>query len=368
MIRREIDTLLTQMGYRFFQSNLSDTGIYYKYYQEGFHLVAAIDLRAGNAITPEQHRGLIERMLAAFYHPQSILMDFPDGFPVYHVEALTLLLGDDTELLKRLCMDCANTWAYLLGQQRLLIYENQPGDFFGLRQQLESMGTFYAGTGAAQPEVRQSIWERMKRWLYVTCKIRVGEYVPYITIGLIAANVIVYLVMELLGDTQDGVYIAMYGGLYPPLLTEEHEWWRLLTAGFIHFGAAHLVNNMLLLYCMGSRLERVAGHARMLVIYLISLLGGSLLSFAMMLHTGDYAVSAGASGAVYGIIGGFLWMAILHRGRLQGITVKGLVFMILLMIYYGVSSGGVDNWGHIGGLLSGFLITVILCHRKYQKY
>lgn len=367
MIQREIDTLLTQLGYRFFQNNLSDTGIYYKYYKEGFHVVVAMDLRAGNVITPEQHKIMIEQILGSFYHPKSILTDFPDGFPVYHVEALTLFVGENMELLKKLCAACANTWAYLSVQRRLLIYENQPGDFFGLREALESMGTFYteAETSAT---AQQGLWERIQRWLWVKCGIRVGEYVPYVTIGLIAANLIVYLIMELFGDTQDGIYVAIYGGLYPPLLTEAHEWWRLLTAGFIHFGAAHLVNNMILLYCMGSRLERVTGHLRMLVIYLVSLLGGSMLSLTMMLYTNDYAVSAGASGAVYGVIGGFLWMAILFRGRLQGITVKGLVFMILLMIYYGVASSGIDNWGHIGGLLAGFLITAILCHRKSQKY
>ena len=368
MIQREIDALFTQLGYRFLPNNFRDTGIYYKYYKEGFHVVVAMDVRAGNVITPEQHKIMIEQVMGSFYQPKSILSDFPDGFPVYHVETLTLFVGEDMELLKGLCVECINAWAYLSLQRRLLIYENQPGDFFGLRQALETMGTFDARAEDLKAPAEQGLRARIERWLWVKCGIRVGEYASYVTIGLIAANVIVYLIMELFGDTQDGMYVAMYGGLYPPLLTEGHEWWRLLTAGFIHFGAAHLVNNMILLYCMGSRLERVTGHLRMLVIYLVSLVGGTMLSLTMMLHTNDYAVSAGASGAVYGIIGGFLWMVILFRGRLQGITAKGLVFMILLMIYYGVTSSGIDNWGHIGGLVAGFIITAILCHRKSQKY
>lgn len=368
MIQREIDALFMQLGYRFLPSNLNGAGIYYKYYQEGFHVVLTMDMRKGNEITAEQHKAMVERILGSFYHPQSILSDFPDGFPVYHVETLTVFVGEDMELLKGLCAECADTWAYLSLQRRLLIYENQPGDFFGLRQALETLGVYEADGGTADNFKPSGIKARFEHWLWVKFGIRVGEFIPYVTTGLVLMNVIVYLVMELLGNTQDGMFVAMYGGLYPPLLTEEHQWWRLLTAGFIHFGAAHLVNNMLLLYCMGSRLEHVVGHMRLLVIYLVSLLGGSLLSLNMMIHTNDYAVSAGASGAVYGVIGGFLWMVILSRGRLQGITAKRLVFMILLMIYYGVISSGIDNWGHIGGLLAGFFITVILCHRKSQKY
>ena len=373
MIQREIDALFMQLGYRFLPSNLKDAGIYYKYYQEGFHVVLAMDVSTGKIITAEQHKAMVERMLSGFYQPNSILKDFPDGFPVYHVEALTLFVGEDAEILKQLCTECMNAWAYLLPQRRLLIYENQPGDFFGLKEAVETLGTFApgtgaVGTGAAVENGQRGLHARLQNWLWVKCGVRVGEYIPYVTIGLILVNAIVYLVMEMIGDTQDGMFVAAFGGLYPTLVTEGQQWWRFLTAGFIHFGAAHLVNNMLLLYCMGSRLERVAGHIRMLVIYVVSLLGGSCLSLAMMLYTKDYAVSAGASGAVYGVIGAFLWLVILYRGRLQGISAKGLIFMILLMIYYGVTSSGIDNWGHIGGLLTGFLITMILCHRKSQKY
>lgn len=74
---------------------------------------------------------------------------------------------------------------------------------------------------------------------------------------------------------------------------------RVITAGFLHFGAVHLVNNMVILYCMGSRLERVTGHLKYFLIYLVSLIGAGLLSYGMMLRTGDYAVSAGASGAIF---------------------------------------------------------------------
>ena len=70
--------------------------------------------------------------------------------------------------------------------------------------------------------------------------------------------------------------------MYPDFIRINHEWWRIITAGFLHFGAVHLVNNMVILYCMGSRLERVTGHLKYFLIYLVSLIGAGLLSYGMM--------------------------------------------------------------------------------------
>lgn len=346
-------------GYRFCQGTPKEVGIYYKYYKEGFHVVLSVELSGGYRITPEQQRIMEERVLSSFYHPQGVLSDFPEGFPVYHVEVLTLLVGGG-ETGRQLCTQCRNIWQYEPETGRLRIFENQPGDFFGLRQTLENeIDKKHENNG------KNSIKTPLKDAIR---SMKSAGGLPYVTLALVMMNVFVYLVMELAGDTTDGLFVAKYGGMYPMALTDKHEWWRLFTAGFIHFGAAHLINNMVILYCMGSRLERVVGHMRFAVIYLISLLGGSLLSFAMMLYTQDYAVSAGASGAIFGVVGGFLWVVILHRGRLERITARGLLFMIALTVYYGFSSAGIDNWGHIGGVLTGFVTTVILYHRKYQKY
>lgn len=367
MVREEINEVFVKAGYRFCKGKPEETGIYYKYYQEGFHVVIAIDLEHGYEMTPEQHHIMEERLMGSFYHPEKVLADFPDGFPVYHVETLTLIIGGPSDQMRRLCSQCQNIWAYLPKERRLLIYENQPGDFFGLRQRLEELQNGHEAWSTRQKEYdgKNAANGINLSWKE---KIRYGKNLPYVTLGLMAVNVIVYLVMELAGNTRDGLFVASYGGMYPTFLLYNRQWWRLLTAGFIHFGAAHLVNNMIILYCMGSRLERTVGHLRLFLIYILSLLGGSLLSFGMMCYTGDYAVSAGASGAIFGIIGGFLWALILHRGHLEGITVRGMIFMIVLMIYYGFSSSGIDNWGHIGGMMTGLLITAILYHRKCQKY
>ena len=376
-----VANVLRGEGYRYCHTNLAEAGIYYKYYQEGFHIVMAVNLSGGNRFSVQQYRSMEEHAMDLFYHPQGRLGDFPDGFPVYHVEMLTLLIGGDSEVERKVCAECRNVWVYQPRSGRLLIYENQPGDFFGLRGALEQG----AGTGGAEEMSRQGTgaggWAETSRQgtgaAYAsaqnTAKNRLGILwknirAEYVTIALVVANVITYLVLEWLGDTTNGFFMAEHGAMYPDFIRINHEWWRIITAGFLHFGAVHLVNNMVILYCMGSRLERVTGHLKYFLIYLVSLIGAGLLSYGMMLRTGDYAVSAGASGAIFGVIGGFLWIVILHRGRFEQITTRGIMMMIVLTIYYGFSSAGIDNWGHIGGLLAGFSATVILYHRNRQKY
>lgn len=389
-----VANVLRGEGYRYCHTNLAEAGIYYKYYQEGFHIVMAVNLSGGNRFSVQQYRSMEEHAMDLFYHPQGRLGDFPDGFPVYHVEMLTLLIGGDSEVERKVCAECRNVWVYQPRSGRLLIYENQPGDFFGLRGALEQG----AGTGGAEEMSRQGTgaggWAETSRqgagaggWAETswqgtgaayasaqnTAKNRLGILwknirAEYVTIALVVANVITYLVLEWLGDTTNGFFMAEHGAMYPDFIRINHEWWRIITAGFLHFGTVHLVNNMVILYCMGSRLERVTGHLKYFLIYLVSLIGAGLLSYRMMLRTGDYAVSAGASGAIFGVIGGFLWIVILHRGRFEQITTRGIMMMIVLTIYYGFSSAGIDNWGHIGGLLAGFSATVILYHRNRQKY
>lgn len=187
--------------------------------------------------------------------------------------------------------------------------------------------------------------------------------VPAMTFSLAAINVIAFFVLELMGDTLDTGFMMQIGAVYPDLLAKKGEYWRLFTATFMHFGFEHLLNNMLILLCAGAILERALGHVKYLILYLCAGIGGSTLSFLQMLRSGDYAVSAGASGAIFGIVGALLWIVIRHRGRYETLTGKGLVFMIVITLYYGISTGGIDNWGHIGGLAMGFLLGALL-YRK----
>jgi rhomboid protease GluP len=347
-MNREIEQVILAQGYRFCTVQPENVGVFYKYYQQGFHVVMMISLDDTKTLTIEQHQVMQERVMDLFYHPQGRLADFPEGYPVYHVELLTLLAGRNTDMMHQLCSVQKNVWGYETKQGRLIIYENQPGDFWGLKSALENC--------RVDSKVTRNIntgfeWKKLS----------------YTTIAIAAINVIVYLILEILGDTQDPFYIASHGGMYPEFLQVNHQWWRIITAMFIHFGLPHLVNNMVIFCCVGSRLERAVGHLKMFVIYMLSGIGGGILSYFMMLYSGDYAVSAGASGAVFGMIGGLIWVVIRHRGRFEGLTVKGMMLMVALSLYYGFSTIGIDNWCHVGGILTGFLAAMILYHKKVEN-
>lgn len=183
------------------------------------------------------------------------------------------------------------------------------------------------------------------------------------TIALIAVNVAVFFILSLFGDTEDAVFMMRHGAMYGYLVTHDHEFYRLFTCLFLHFGIEHLLNNMVILGALGWHLEQQTGRIRFLLIYFGSGLCGNVVSLIFHGAAQEHTVSAGASGAIFGLMGALLWVVIANHGRLGRLSGRGMLVMVALSLYFGLSSSGVDNYAHIGGLLSGFLLALIL-YRK----
>lgn len=184
---------------------------------------------------------------------------------------------------------------------------------------------------------------------------------------MVAVNIIVFLLLEVGGNTQDAQYMAEKGAFYLPWVLEYGEYYRFFTCMFMHFGISHLFNNMLVLVFLGDTLERAVGKVRYLIIYLAGGLGGGFLSFYHEYRTGVNTVSAGASGAVFAVIGALIFVVIINKGQLDNISGQRLLLMAMLSLFQGFSSRGVDNWAHVGGIISGFLLAVLLYHRKPDR-
>lgn len=347
---RRISDFLYQQGYRFCKVKPEQVGVFYKYVQEGFHIVMLVDRTQGYTLSIEQYRHMQDQMMDLFFRPLGRLQDFPEGYPVYHVESISILIGENDRYARTICNNEKNVWVYEPVEQRLIIYENQPGDFFGLKQGIEGITT--SGYKAQEADNRKIAKKK----------------IPFITIGLASINVLIYIILMFLGNTENVAFMASHGAMYPDFISEGNQWWRIITAMFLHFGASHLINNMITLVGLGNRVEYEIGHAKMFIIYLLSGVGGGLSSYYMMLYTNNYAVAAGASGAIFGIVGAMLWLVILNKGNLQGVTTKQMLLMLGLSMYYGFATAGVDNPAHIGGAITGFVLAIILCHRKHQKY
>lgn len=190
---------------------------------------------------------------------------------------------------------------------------------------------------------------------------------PVCMIGLVVINMAVFLLLSFGGMTEDGLYMLNHGAMYTPSFVTYKEYYRIFTCMFLHFGFTHLVNNMVTLAVVGRYVEPVVGKVRFIIIYLVSGLGGSILSVIGDMVTGDYAISAGASGAIFGLTGALLSLTILNHGQIAGITKQSMLLMIGISLYNGFVSEGVDNLAHIGGLLCGFLVTFLLCFQRYSK-
>ena len=184
------------------------------------------------------------------------------------------------------------------------------------------------------------------------------------TILLIILNVLVFLVSESSGSSQDVMHMLDLGAAYTPLITENGEVYRLFTSMFLHFGISHLMNNMLVLFVLGSRLERAVGKLHFLAVYLFGGTAANIISMFLELKTGEYSVSAGASGAVFAVMGAMIYIVLRNRGRLEDLTVRQILIMAAFSLYFGFTSTGVDNAAHVGGILAGLILAALLYHPR----
>jgi len=180
---------------------------------------------------------------------------------------------------------------------------------------------------------------------------------PALTLGIIAANALVYVAMTVSGvswiepNIRDAV---KWGADFGPL-TLSSDWWRLLTSTFVHFGIIHIALNMWCLWNLGTTLEPFMGRKVFGVMYFASGLAASLVSVAW----NPWRVSAGASGAIFGVAGALVSYLALKKTPMDRALVrknlKSLGVFIFYNLLYGVR-GGVDNSAHLGGLVAGLIL------------
>lgn len=178
--------------------------------------------------------------------------------------------------------------------------------------------------------------------------LRVPSHSVIWTYGFLAANILAFLVSMLLGRE-----VAIFLGAKINQLIVQGEWWRLLTAIFLHADFLHIAFNSYALYVFGTRLESIFGQGRFLTLYLLSGISGSALSFAL-----SSRASVGASGAIFGLVGGLAAYYYRYRKQMSAGSrpLANLVTIALYNLFYGLVVPGIDNWGHLGGLLAGLVL------------
>lgn len=170
---------------------------------------------------------------------------------------------------------------------------------------------------------------------------------PIVTYALIIINVIVFL-LSLFNES----IIQMFA-VNRFFIADLGQYYRLFTGIFLHANFLHLIFNMYALYVIGMQLESFLGKGKYLAVYLLSGLGGSMLS---IFFSNGYSV--GASGAIFGLMGALLYFGYHYRVYLDSVVKSQIIPLIILNLLIGFTSTGIDNWAHIGGLVGGILATM----------
>lgn len=180
---------------------------------------------------------------------------------------------------------------------------------------------------------------------------------PFMTYLFLSLNIIVYLItLWRFGTTENTYVLLLMGAKFSPLIIAEQQWWRLLSAAFLHIGIQHLIMNGITLYFLGQELERIMGHWRFTLVYFIAAIGGNVFSFAF-----SDSVSAGASTALFGMFASIIVLSKMYP-RVHALKQRASTYTILIVlnVLNGLIMPGIDNWGHFGGAIYGAIATLVV--------
>lgn len=341
---------MNRMNYSVVKTIPEEVYLLYKIKDNTAYIIINIDYHTEFVLNKEQLEKIRAKVKEIF-----LTADENTGLPGVNrryyddVETFTLIWSEQMTNTKELVHNSASCWLIDVMESRLIVYEHQREDFEGIRDIIEDI-------------------------LYDTNKssgnnsgIFMNGFPGIMNIVIVLINVLVYIGLEWIGDTTDARFMLEHGAMYPPAILEYNQWYRIITSMFMHFGVSHLINNMVILFFLGDNLESMVGKVKYLMIYLISGITGSLLSLWYMTKTNDLAVGAGASGAVFGVIGALIYISIRTRGRYKDLSARRLILMACMSLYYGFTAVDVDNLAHIGGLAAGFIMAVLLFRKDVNR-
>lgn len=185
--------------------------------------------------------------------------------------------------------------------------------------------------------------------------------------AIIIINVLVFFSMEVIDSTENVEFMLRYGAMYWPYIIEKKEYYRLFTYMFLHFGISHIFNNMLVMVAIGDHVERALGKIKYLCLYFLSGILAGIVSIVYNMLKGELAVGAGASGAIFGLVGAMVYIVLINKGRVEDLTSRQLALFVFFSFYGGLTSQGIDNAAHIGGFLAGFLLAVLLYRKPVYR-
>lgn len=179
-----------------------------------------------------------------------------------------------------------------------------------------------------------------------------------LTLGLILINGIIEIIITAAGIRNDAV---SFGGIYRDGVLKG-QWYRLVTYMFIHGGLSHYLGNALSLYILGSRVEKYYGKISMLILYMLSGLGAGAVSI-----TFGSSIAVGASGAIFGLMSAILVYTKAKNRSLEGFDTYFVIIFAIIGIFSGFLFTDVDNFGHLGGFITGIIVSFVMMRGKTDE-
>ncbi|SHO53852.1 rhomboid family intramembrane serine protease [Anaerocolumna xylanovorans] len=352
MIIDDIKNFLVEKNLRPIAVNAERISLYYQDREEGYYALLVLDCPMGSEFTAQQYQNIKRQIY------ESLVRNSTKRIYIH-----TILVTENTSAASRITEKEAESWIIDTGSFRLIIYENQRYDFIGIRRAMEDF-LLKEYLPYAENEEENMPYEAIRP----TKKSTLSRYFSPVNTSIVLLNILVFLVINTLLPVRTEDILVTKGALSWRDILENGEYYRLATYMFLHSGTDHLTNNMIVLLFIGDNLERAIGRWKYLIVYLGAgiLAGGASILHNMIEY--NNIISIGASGAIFGVVGAMAYIVIANRGRLENISTAQLVLFVIFSLYGGLTSQGVDNAAHIGGLISGFILAAVIYRRQKKSH
>ena len=366
--------LLETYGFENITLNVVGVSLGLKCAGEQGYAVVTLDETTGNLLTREQFEN-ISRQIRGFIEERGCL----------HTRFLYLLISEEEESRGRLFREGDNYWRIIPTKGRVMVFEESAPEFMELRRPLEKLfpvggvfhrnagdrgrfsGQYVPGGGAAGEYPGSSGQYRGGRWRAFQRAFR-NRLLPKCNLLIVALNIVIFLITDLFLFSS-GEALVEWGALGWYEVLKEGQWYRLFTSIFMHGGIDHIFSNMLVLTYLGGYLEQQMGSVRYCIVYFGAGLLAGFTSMGYNMILGDYTVSIGASGAVFGVMGALLCLVLFFRERVREFNFRQVAVMIFFGLYGGFADQGVDNAAHVGGMVAGFLLAaLVMLPGRGKKY
>lgn len=328
MIFNNILTGIEECGFSAVQVNLSNVRVLYRIEEDTVYITGLCNLSDRYSMLQE-YNWITEQIV--------------DTFKVHYEKKLvllTIICTDDSGYAKELFSEHPFIWIIDNINNRLLIYENQIKDYFNIRSKIEDR--LYENQSAT---VEGST---------------VFRYKVSVSVVIILLNVLVFIFVNGVGYRAAFREFMSYGALSWHACFYDNQWYRLFTYMFLHSGIEHLGNNMLLLFVLGSNIEKLLGTLKFTVLYLASGILAGIASISYNMYWNKNVVSVGASGAIFGVVGAMVYFVIAGKGRVRNISNRQMILFVAFSLYGGFTSSRVDNTAHVAGLIAGIVLALLL--------